>query len=228
MRKCSIFLSILLTLLWSVSGHTAVQWQVLSPVTFTRGTGKPVTEIFTFMALGGTATLKLTNGTLADTTGEKVSSSLIKLNDTLLCSPSEFNQTVTSIEKQITLMDGSNRLEVTLMGKPGGQVTLEVLAETAEITPEISIVQTANALRAGDIDLVLKGFEQRELTTSAIQSLDTEKRYQLALWIENAELIKETDSRRVYRYTWPDGFGEKYSDFTMVRNEEGKWIISNW
>jgi len=216
-----IYISLLfLTLVCPFAIHATYQWQVLSSVTLIRDTGKPVTKTLLFSALGGTATCQLTS--------DKVSSAVIIFNGESLWSPFDFNQGVTQLEKLIDLFEGTNTLEVTLKGKPGGKITIEILQEVAIITPEISIVQTANALRTGDIDLVMEGFTKSELTQSAIQSLDADRRNKLALWIENSELIKESDGRRVYRYTWPDEAGEKYSDFTMAIDYDGGWIITNW
>ncbi len=94
--------------------------------------------------------------------------------------------------------------------------------------PDIVRLRTANALRAGDIDLALKGFYPDPKSQSIIPTLDASQRNKLAHWLENAELIKEDDDRRIYRYTWPGSSGEKYSHFTMQKDFEGKWVITSW
>ena len=112
---------------------------------FERGSGAPVAEIRNFSVLdpNGVYTLQVFNGGLEDheLTGEKVSSSEIKINGEVIFGPSEFNQNVTTLSKPITLL-GSNELSVELKGKPGGVITLLIEGEdnvaptiTATVTP---------------------------------------------------------------------------------------------
>lgn len=128
--------------------NTAVQagsYTLLTPVTFTRGTGAPVTETVDFAAIdtASTYTLNVYNGGLQDNQpiGEYVSSSTIKLNGTQIFGPSDFNQNVYFVTTQVTLQ-AINTLDVTLKGKPGGIITLLIQGEesglpviTASIDP---------------------------------------------------------------------------------------------
>ena len=92
MRNCTLLLTIVFLLVWVPEGKTQDVWEVLSPTSFTRGTGEPVTETLSFSALGGSAIIKLKNGNLEDTSAERVSSSLITVNGQVIFGPSNFNQ----------------------------------------------------------------------------------------------------------------------------------------
>jgi PKD repeat protein len=123
MKKCGLFLSVVFVFLWVATSHAVVRLEV----TCTRGTGGPVTETFTFMALGGPATLALTNGGLENPAAEKVSSSTVAVNGEVIFRPSDFNRNVDYLEKETTLVEGQNTLEVLLKSKPGGQVTIQII-----------------------------------------------------------------------------------------------------
>ena len=208
--------------------HAQTEWQVLSSITCTRGTGKPIIETFTFSAMGGTAILKIINGSLTDGDIEKVSSSTFTLNGTQVCGPDDFNQKVDSVVKQINLLNGQNELKVCLKGKSGSQLVFQITQGVAEVTPEISVIQTANALRIGNIDFALKGFYPDEKRKALLYSLNSEDIDDLANFIQNAEFIEESDNMRSYRYTWIDESGENFADFYLVKDFNGNWVIMNW
>lgn len=216
MRKQGLFLAGIFALFFATTGHGMVQWEVFGPTTCIRGKGKPATEIFTFSALGGQATLKLTN--------RKVSSATVTLNGQVVFGPSDFGQNVDYLESEIPLLEGQNTIKILLKGKPGGEVTIQILQEVESITPEIVRVRTANCLRAGDIEGTLQSFEPDE-KSEMIPTLDAAQRNQLAYCIENAKLVRETASSRWYRYTWTD---ENFSNFCIARNDQGQWIITSW
>ena len=217
MRKQGLFLAGIFALFFATTCHGMVQWEVFGPTTCIRGKGKPATEIFTFSALGGQATLKLTN--------RKVSSATVTLNGQMVFGPSDFGQNVDYLESEIPLLEGQNTIKILLKGKPGGEVTIQILQEVESITPEIVRVRTANCLRAGDIEGALKGFAPDEKRERIIRALDAEQRDELAHQIESAEFLTETGSLRWYRYTWTE---EKFSDFAMSRDEQGRWVITSW
>ena len=108
---------------------------------------------------------------------------------------------------------------------------ISTIGNTQEISntdPDVVRIRTANALRAGDIDLALKGFYPDPRSLSIIPTLDASQRNKLAHWLENAKLIKEHDDRRIYRYIWTEESGEHMVDFTMQKDFQGKWVITNW
>ena len=137
MKKCGLFLAVILVLLWAGTSDALVQFEI----TCIRGTGEPVTETFTFDAFGGPATVKLWNGSPEDSDAEKVSSSTVAVNGEVIFGPSDFNQNVDYLEEETTLVEGQNTLEVVLKGKPGGQVTIQIIQN---VPPAISITNPVN------------------------------------------------------------------------------------
>ena len=129
MKRYSVFLTLFFVLLWPSSSQAVVEVEVSTPITCLRSTGAPVTETFTFPGLAGAATVKLWNGSLEDDSIEKVSSSTVTLNSQEVFGPSNFNQNVDYLEGQATLGEGQNTLQVCLKGKPGGQLTIQILQE---------------------------------------------------------------------------------------------------
>ena len=96
------------------------------PVTFLRERAKPKTEQVSFALDDATGpfVLRLTNGTSEGT--RRVSSAVIKLNGQEIFRPSEFNQKVEELRRQVILLSGENLLEVNLRSAPGAIVTLEL------------------------------------------------------------------------------------------------------
>ena len=106
---------------------------------FTRQTGTPVT-IYTenFGAIQGPGIVTVYNGIdgldgLENDALEKVSSSIIKVNGTIILNASNFNQQVTQIQAVADLKADGNLLEVTLNGKPGGgiYIVIEIQVDTS-------------------------------------------------------------------------------------------------
>jgi hypothetical protein len=138
-----------LVVLLFISNARAASYLLVSPQNYTRGTGAPVTETLNFTARDtvSTYTINLYNGGLADNdvTGDLVSASVINLNGVSLFTPDEFNQTVVTLSKTINV-NANNVLEVTLDGKPGGLLTIEIVGED-NVPPQIdaTITPLANA-----------------------------------------------------------------------------------
>lgn len=109
----------------------AGEYTVWGNESFTRNSGSPVTESRSFSLSGvpPEAVLKIYNGGLqdSDVTGEKVSSSTIVINGIEVARPSDFSQSVNYLEIPVTLAL-NNTIQVTLKGKPGGLVTLQIVA----------------------------------------------------------------------------------------------------
>lgn len=127
-RYCS-FLVLFFVFLWSAASNAQVQVEVFGPTSCIRGTGEPVTETFTFPGVSGPATVNLWNGSLSDTSVEKVSSSVISVNGEVVFGSSIFNQNVSYLEKEVVLLEGQNTLEILLKGNPSGQVTIQMIQQ---------------------------------------------------------------------------------------------------
>jgi hypothetical protein len=105
-----------------------VSGDVIFDTTIERNTGKPVTVTNTFSSdetVG--ATILLTNGGLYEPYGDKISSATITLNGEDIFMPSDFNQEVDYLERDITLISGENILEVTLQSQPGAKLTIQII-----------------------------------------------------------------------------------------------------
>ena len=101
--------------------------------TYVRQTGSPITQTDTFPGIRGLTTIRVTNGGLGDADNEKVSSSDIVLNEETIINSSNFNQDVKVIDVEKTLNSKRNTIEVTVRGKPGGALTVQVLAEDGDV-----------------------------------------------------------------------------------------------
>lgn len=153
-QTLSSFLPFLLACL-SMSAYAGT-YTLLIPHDFTRGSGTPVTETVNFPAVdtASSYTLNVYNGGLVDdtSTGEYVSSSVISVNGTQVLGPSEFNQNTATATAQVSLQT-SNTLSITLYGKPGGLVTVEILGEESQppvITASVSPTANANGWHNAD------------------------------------------------------------------------------
>lgn len=82
----------------------------VSDNTFVRGTGAPVTETETFPSVSGKATIKLYNGGIVNTARVLVSSATVTINGQAIFGPSNFNQNISYLEKEVTLSEGQNTL----------------------------------------------------------------------------------------------------------------------
>ena len=100
--------------------------RILGPLTVIRENGVPQTDSipFSISDVTGQFFLRITNGT-ADGT-HRVASAVIKLNGQEVLRPSELNQQVAEINRQINLKSGENTLDVRLRSIPGSHVTIEI------------------------------------------------------------------------------------------------------
>ena len=127
MKRFIVCMIILVGLFSVTESYGMVTIDILEPTPFLRSTGEPSSQVVTFPSeFGGPATIYITNGNLDDMSTERVSSSIFKLNTQDLFDPSDFNQNVSFLEKEIYLIKGNNTLEVELRGKPGGQITVHI------------------------------------------------------------------------------------------------------
>jgi hypothetical protein len=142
MKKIGMLFGAVLVLCLVSNSYGMVEYNLLDPTTVVRGTGEPFAQTITFYSeFGGQATIRLANGNLLDSEMERVSSSTISLNDLEIFGPSEFNQNVDILEKDINLNVGQNTLDVVLKGKPGGTIILEIIQTVVNVrTSKRSIV----------------------------------------------------------------------------------------
>jgi len=124
MKKSIFYVNILaFILLFTAAKIEAVEDSAFEQ-TYFRSTGTPVTETNTFHKINGLAKIRVTNGGLEDNENEMVSSSVIVLNGEVIIDSSNFNKNVGLVEVERNLSGGINTIEVTLMGKPGGALTI--------------------------------------------------------------------------------------------------------
>jgi uncharacterized protein YjdB len=127
MKNVAYLLVLSLIIFGVGESNASIQLNSLSLTKFVRGTGEPITSIKKFSGIAGPAKIKLVNGDLKDASIERVSSAIIDLNGVLVFGPSDFNQKVNYLEKDINLSDGNNSLGVLLKGKPGGSVSIQII-----------------------------------------------------------------------------------------------------
>lgn len=124
MKKFGYLLMIFLLLLTTTTGYASVEVKCFERE-FVRGTGGPELITDYFPGIEGTATIRIYNGA-EDDTAEKVSSSIIKVNDVDVFSTDSFNQDVDYLEAELPLNEGQNPISVELRGKPGGRIRVIV------------------------------------------------------------------------------------------------------
>lgn len=152
MSNCRHWIFCLITsLMLSVADAYAGSYLLVPGQQFYRETGAPVTQVLPFTAVdtASSYTINLYNGGLEDyqIVGELVSSSTITLNGTEIFSPTEFNQGTTTVSKTINV-NASNHLEITLQGKPGGVIIIEIVGED-NVLPIITATVDPAANAAG-------------------------------------------------------------------------------
>lgn len=98
---------------------------IFGPKTYTRAKGKPekTVETFNICAASGQYRLTVENGYYAETKHgkkkTKVSAGAIEINGKEVVEEDDFRKKVAKIGKNIDLVQGENRMEVELEGKPG-------------------------------------------------------------------------------------------------------------
>src|SRR5712692_8683674 len=178
-RSC-VALLIVLSLLWSVlspgravyakpakpkSGiiriptipQTTESFTVYGPHRFDRHTGSPVNVVENFSIPSDAIapfSIAIQNGG-ADGAG-RVSSATIRLNGSDVFTPQDFNQTVGSLTKTITLA-ASNTLEVKLASAPGSYLTVTFTATRQSSPPSLSSVAPARATQGQTLNVTLHG-----------------------------------------------------------------------
>ncbi len=106
---------------------------VLGPFTVIREKGIPQTDSIPFTVSDATGPffLRIINGT--DDGTHRVSSAVIRLNGQDILRPSELNQQVSGLNRQIVLLQGENLLDVRLRSVPGSSITIEIYRQSGNI-----------------------------------------------------------------------------------------------
>jgi hypothetical protein len=145
----TLLIALTSVLVWVSASHAVVEVELLPPTTCIREKGKPVTETFTFPGLAGPAQLQLINGSLDDPSVRKITSAKIWVNGQMVCIPQDFNDTVSYLEADLSLVEGENTLEVYLKEKRGGQVRIQIVKEVeaegaAFVGPDGGVVEVTD------------------------------------------------------------------------------------
>ncbi|MEW6608381.1 MAG: hypothetical protein AB1414_13205 [bacterium] len=168
MKKLLLMLAVVFYVVSSsVISYGAVDVTLLNN-TFVRGTGNPIIESFNFAGGDGPAKIIIYNGGIENSSTEKVSSSMISINEQVVFSASDFNQKVDYLEKSIQISEGENIIGVLLKGKPGGRLAIQIIqtidAEVAEVIgPEggvITVEDTESPLYGTRIEIPANAFNK--------------------------------------------------------------------
>lgn len=132
MRKFILYANIMVLLFFLATDLMADVVTVFEH-TYVRETGSPKAQTDTFPGVKGLATIRVTNGGLGETDNKKVSNADIVLNGETIIDSSNFHQNVEIVDVEKTLDGRINTIEVTVKGKPGGALTVQVLAEDGDV-----------------------------------------------------------------------------------------------
>ena len=127
MKKLSLLIAFMLLVGMATSVQADVEVTCFDGI-FERAAGSPVAETVYFPGIAGSATIRVYNGAEDDET-EKVSSSIISVNENVIFSSSNFSQGVSYISAEVDLIEGQNSLVVLLKSKPGGKIRVEIVQE---------------------------------------------------------------------------------------------------
>ncbi len=112
---------------------------IYGPIIFLREREAPKTELVSFHIsdASGPFLIRLTNGTSEG--DQRVSSAVVNLNGNEVFRPSQFNQTVSTLSRQIPLLSGENLLEVRLRSAPGSFVIIEIFRLDPQPCPVLGL-----------------------------------------------------------------------------------------
>jgi glucodextranase-like protein len=125
-------------------------WAAYGPQVYTRGTGAPVTVSNRFSILNPNTqyTLRVHNGGLVDAPTDFVSSTTIVVNGVTVVAPNDLNQNIAEVDKPVTLLAGTNQIDVQVRGAPGGSIAVDIIGVDND-PPVITAVATPAANAAG-------------------------------------------------------------------------------
>ena len=126
MKKTGFILMLLLVVCPIAS--TALALEIIAEARFESVQGKPLQEELRFSSLGyEDIVLAVQNG--AQDGADRVSSAVINLNGVKVLQPSDFSQKVANLQRVIVPHDLENVLSVSVRGKPGGYLVVQVMGE---------------------------------------------------------------------------------------------------
>ncbi len=132
-------------------------FNVYGPQRFTRLTGQAVNDVRTFsLPADASAPFGIVVENGAPEGSNRVSSATIKLNDTDLFTPGDFNQNVSSLKKSVTL-SATNTLEVRLTSAAGSYLTITITATRNANQPELVSVAPARTTQGQILSVTLQG-----------------------------------------------------------------------
>ena len=111
MKKLSLLIAFMLLVGMTTSVQAGVEVTCFEGI-FERTTGAAVAETVNFPGIAGAATIRVYNGA-EDDSYEKVSSSIISVNENVVFSSSNFSQGVIYISAKVELIEGQNSLSST-------------------------------------------------------------------------------------------------------------------
>src|SRR6185437_14974340 len=125
-------------------------WTAYGPRTYSRATGSPVTVSDTFIILNPNTqyTLRVHNGGLVDAPTDFVSSTTIVVNGITVVAPNDLNQNISEVDRLVTLLAGSNEIDVQVRGAPGGSLAVDIIGVDNDL-PVISAAQNPLANPGG-------------------------------------------------------------------------------
>jgi hypothetical protein len=96
-------------------------------------------------------------------------------------------------------------------------------------TPENALRQLAHDLQTNNTDEILKRFTPSPINHEALMGLSTENRNRFSQALDNAELLKETESLIIYLVPWTEEDGSIIElEITLAKNDIGEWFIISW
>jgi len=127
-----------------------------------------------------------------------------------------------------TLGTFDGTIQIKSAGKPSKTFAkpLPVTLEIKVSTPETVLLDLISDLTRGDIEAVLSKLEPTQKNRDFFTQLTSEDLKELAIWFQNAQLVKRTETYRVYETGFTDGNGQSQTvEFIMILNTYGEWII---
>jgi hypothetical protein len=151
MKRKTVHTIIWLLILIATFGVTCYSEEtvIFGPQQFTRGKGNPVIETKTFSSsfTGSGFLVKIHNGD--DQGSNRISSADVILNGNSVAKPSDFNQQVEWIERQVSL-ESNNELSVKLEGKPGSFITITIYKVDPGEELTVSIWASSDTIQPGE------------------------------------------------------------------------------
>jgi hypothetical protein len=122
---------------------------VFGPQYYERTTGKPAAETAQFSVEEPDLSyiLHIYNGGADSHSKDNLSSAVVQLNGESVVTPEDFNKNVSNIEKPVTLST-DNIIKVELRGKPGSNMTIEILGPRL-IATITDVMRGNRSLRSG-------------------------------------------------------------------------------